>query len=158
MYVLSSRNMWKFYNLRGVFGDYRGGFNQLNESLYLKDYGIAANSTGTFFEDQGFNDLALESFTRAHMLTPVDNEFIYNMGNAYFNLGNPAEAVNMYNKSLEIDPAYENAWYNLGVVNYKTGNYSEALRCFKKLKEINPKRTDTDSIINILEKTQPLSR
>jgi tetratricopeptide (TPR) repeat protein len=154
MYVQSSRNMWKFYNLRGVFGDYRGGFNQLNESLYLKDYGIAANSTGTFFEDQGFNDLALESFTRAHMLAPADNEFVYNMGNAYFNLGDPTEAVNMYNKSLEIDPTYENAWYNLGVVNYKTGNYAEALRCFKKLKEINPGRTDADSIINILEKTQ----
>ncbi|PKL90690.1 MAG: hypothetical protein CVV21_11685 [Candidatus Goldiibacteriota bacterium HGW-Goldbacteria-1] len=152
MYTVSLRNMWKYYNYRNMLGTYTGGFTQPNESLYLKDFATSANSAGVFFEDKGFNDLSLQYFSLAYQLQPENCEFIYNMGNARFNIGDFKTAEENYLISLQLDPNYVSSWHNLGVVYYKTGRYSEALQAFRKIKEIDPSRTDLNSIIAVLEK------
>jgi len=152
MYTVSLRNMWKYYNYRNMLGTYTGAFTQPNESLYLKDFATSANSAGVFFEDKGYNDLSLQYFTLAYQLQPENCEFIYNMGNARFNMGDFKIAEENYLKSLQLDPSYVSSWHNLGVVYYKTGRYSEALQAFRKIKEIDPSRSDLNSIIAVLEK------
>ncbi len=145
-YIKTQEIAWKIMNFRGVFND-----TSINDvKLYVKDYAISANAAGVFFEDKGRNDLALLYFTMAHKMTPYDHEFIYNMGNANFNLNNPDEALSLYEKSLRIKPDYESALYNAGVVHYKKSRYKDALYYFKKIKDINPSRTDLDPIINTL--------
>ncbi|OPZ66322.1 MAG: Tetratricopeptide repeat protein [Candidatus Aerophobetes bacterium ADurb.Bin490] len=151
-YTVSVRNMWKYYYYRNMLGTYPGKFTQPNESLYLQDLGTSANSAGVFFEDSGYNNLALEYFTLAHRLQPQNCEFIYNMGNASFNLGDLKMAEAYYLESLGLDPLYVSSWHNLGVAYYKSGRYSEALGAFKKIKEIDPSRSDINGIISVLEK------
>jgi len=137
-------------NYRGIIGDYDKPFDNGTLKLYVKDYAISRNAAGVFFEEKNRNDLALKYFTEAHKMAPDDHEFLYNMGNAYFNLNDQDTALLMYKKSLEIKPDYESAIYNTGVVYYKKGLYQEALRSFIRLKELNPSRTDLDPMINTL--------
>ena len=151
-YIAMQENMWKFYNLRGLF-DRRPKYpDDRAIDLYIKDYSVSLNSAGTFFEDQGLNDLSLKYFTAAHDFYPKDHEYIYNMGNAHYNLNDITGAIGLYKQCLAIEPKYESGWFNLAVANYKLNNYKEALEAFRKVKEINPGRTDIDPFIDITQK------
>jgi tetratricopeptide (TPR) repeat protein len=151
-YTVMQENLWKFYNLRGIFDRKSGNNDERGAALYIKDYSISLNSSGTFFEDNGMNDMSLKYFTMAHNVEPLDHEYLYNMGNAHFNLNDIKSAIEYYKKCLAIDPLYESGWYNLGVCYYKDGAYKESFEAFKKLKDINPSRTDVDPFIAITEK------
>lgn len=151
-YIAMQENLWKFYNFRGIF-DKHGTFQDDRAvNLYIKDYSVSLNSAGTYFEDQNLNELSLKYFTLAHYFYPSDHEYIYNMGNAHYNLNDRKGAIKLYTECLAIEPKYESGWFNLGVANYKENNYKEALIAFKKVKEINPSRTDIDPFISITSK------
>lgn len=151
-YVKMQENIWKFYNLRGVF-DRRSKYSDLRAvDIYIKDYSVSLNSAGTFCEDNGLNELSLKYFTLAHYFYPSDHEYIYNMGNAHYNLGNIKGSIDFYRKCVSMEPKYESGWFNLGVAGYKTNDYKQALEAFRKVKEINPARTDIDPFIAITEK------
>jgi Flp pilus assembly protein TadD len=49
------------------------------------------------------------------------------------------EAVECFNKALEIDPKNGMIWTNKGLAVHKLGKYNEAVECFNKALEINPK-------------------
>jgi tetratricopeptide (TPR) repeat protein len=151
-YIIMQENMWKFYNLRGLFDRHPRFPDTRAIDLYIKDYSVSLNSAGTYFEDNGLNDLSLKYFTEAHYFYPKDHEYIYNMGNAHFNLNDIKGAIELYKQCLAIEPMYESGWFNLAVSNYKLNNYKEALEAFRKVKEINPKRTDIDPFIDITQK------
>jgi tetratricopeptide (TPR) repeat protein len=48
-----------------------------------------------------------------------------------------AEAIECYDKSLEIDPR-SGAWWWKGKTLYKLGRFQEALQCYDKSLETNP--------------------
>ncbi|MCE5299697.1 MAG: DUF2723 domain-containing protein [Spirochaetia bacterium] len=151
-YTVMTDSMWKFYNLRGVFGRGRNFASGTSTGLYIKDYAVSLNSTGIFFEDNGMMDMALQYFTKAHYFDPTDHEFIYNMGNAAYNMGDMTKAAQLYRECLRLNPRYESGWYNLGVACYTARDYKCALESFRKVKELSPSRTDVDGNIFLLEK------
>jgi tetratricopeptide (TPR) repeat protein len=53
--------------------------------------------------------------------------------------GKLEEAIECYDKALEINPLYEGAWGNKGTCLDSMGRYSNALKCYDKVLEINPK-------------------
>jgi hypothetical protein len=151
-YIAMQDNIWKFYNFRGVF-ERRGNYTDAHiTDLYLRDYSVCLNSAGTFFEENNLYPESLRYFGLAHDFSPLDHEYIYNMGNAYYNLKDIGKAVEMYNECLKLEPKYESAWFNLGVCNYKQGDYTAALEKFRKVLEINPSRNDVKPYIDMLEK------
>ncbi|NOR78583.1 MAG: tetratricopeptide repeat protein, partial [Methanophagales archaeon] len=46
------------------------------------------------------------------------------------------EAIECYDKAIELKPNYEEAWYNKGVMLEKLGRKKEAKLCFQKAKEL----------------------
>lgn len=48
------------------------------------------------------------------------------------------EAIQMYNKAVEINPNYVTAWKNIGNVLYSLGRYNESLAAYDKAIEIVP--------------------
>ncbi|HDT15611.1 MAG TPA: DUF2723 domain-containing protein, partial [Firmicutes bacterium] len=150
-YILSLKNTWKHYSLRGVAGTYRGITDTKTKELYIKDYSIAANTAGTFLEDAEKHNESLEFFTLAHRISSDDPVYLFNMGNAFFNLNDSDSALEMYRKSLALNPVYDKALYNLAVVHYKNREFSKSLEYFSTLKETHPERTDIDSHINFLQ-------
>ena len=154
-YLETVRNLWKYYNFRGVFEN-PGRIGPKTFNLYVRDYSVALNSTGTFLEDAGLNREALEFFTRAHLFDPSDHEYIYNMGNGYYNTGDHKSAAEMYRKAVEMKPDYENGWYNLGVVSYQDKDYKSALEAFTRVRQLDPKRSDLDAYIAFMARMEQI--
>jgi Tfp pilus assembly protein PilF len=90
------------------------GLNELNRKNY--DAAIA------FFE-QGFNDP-----------DPANSRVAYfNAGVATMNKGDLANAETLYQRSVEIDPTYDNAWLNLGVTQRQLGKSAAAVDSFTQV-------------------------
>jgi len=49
------------------------------------------------------------------------------------------EAIEAYNKAIEINPKYADAWYNKGVTLVQLERQEEAIKAFDKAIEIYPK-------------------
>ena len=59
-------------------------------------------------------------------------------GNEYFYKKKYNEAIQCYDKALEIDVNNANAWNNKGLSLYYIGEYEEAIQCYDKALEIAP--------------------
>jgi tetratricopeptide (TPR) repeat protein len=151
-YMAMQDNIWKFYNFRGVFERRSFFTDQFANDLYLRDYSVCLNSAGTFYEENGLYPESLRYFELAHKFFPSDHEYIYNMGNANYNLKDIGKAEELYKECLKLDPKYESAWFNLGVCYYKQGDNAAALEKFRKVLEINPSRADVKPYVDMLEK------
>ncbi|HXT83995.1 MAG TPA: tetratricopeptide repeat protein [Verrucomicrobiae bacterium] len=55
---------------------------------------------------------------------------------------NNNEAIECYNKALEINPQNADAYNNKGLSLYYIGNNNEAIECYNKALEINPQNAD----------------
>ena len=64
-------------------------------------------------------DKAKEFLEKAIEIQPKNVSILNNLGTAYKELGKSEEAINFYQKVLEIDSNHTNANYNLGLEFYK---------------------------------------
>jgi Flp pilus assembly protein TadD len=62
----------------------------------------------------------------------------YNLGNALFQKGNVDEAIEHFQRALQINPDYMEAHYNLGCALIQKGNVDEAITHFQKALQIKP--------------------
>jgi Tfp pilus assembly protein PilF len=77
-----------------------------------------------------------------HALNVIHNNYIayYNRGLAYEHLGNYRQAIEDYDKSIEINPNFHvRAYYNRGVAYTMLGNYPQAIEDYNKAIESYPK-------------------
>jgi tetratricopeptide (TPR) repeat protein len=65
------------------------------------------------------------------------NELI-EAGLAAFNSNNAREAIPLFERVVQLDPAHKQAWNDLGLCQLRLGNYDEAVSSFRKQLEINP--------------------
>ncbi len=61
-----------------------------------------------------------------------------NKGNTLVESGMYAEAIQCYDKALEINPKIGEVWNNKGLALARTGRHSEAVQCYDKALEIAP--------------------
>jgi len=66
----------------------------------------------------------------------------YNKGVVLSLNGGFEEAIDAYNKAIEINPDYDAAWYARGYALRRLEIYSEALKSYNRALEINPKNAD----------------
>ena len=74
------------------------------------------------------------------------------MGFAYSNLGKYQNAVECYEKALEIDPKHLNALFNMGIANVNLGNKNKALENFEAVKKIDSKNIEVKEYLLKLRK------
>lgn len=67
--------------------------------------------------DRGEYDRAVELYTSALTDEGSSSDLYYNLGNAYYRTGNPAQAILAYERALRINPANGEAKANLQFVN-----------------------------------------
>ena len=61
-----------------------------------------------------------------------------NEGKALFVQKKYDEAIQCFNKAIELNPSYELAWNNKGTALYMLKRYKEAIKCFDEVLKINP--------------------
>lgn len=84
-------------------------------------------------------DLAVDCFTRAIAIAPLDATLHTNLGNVYVKKGMIAEAQAEFSKAIQTDPAHADInHYNVGVVMLNAGKSEEALQEFQKSVAANP--------------------
>ena len=89
----------------------------------------------------GINFFLLSLLLISCQSSPVREELArdyYNIGNAYFDLGEYEKAVEYYDRSLELDPGINQAVFNLARTNIETGRYKKSLKLLSQLKVKDP--------------------
>ncbi|MFH1197968.1 MAG: tetratricopeptide repeat protein [bacterium] len=100
------------------------------EALYEISYSCFANRDYDAAADYARDGLKYDSKYR-----PL---FYLNLGNALDNLEEPQEAIEAYNKGMEIEPSYYLFPYNLGLTYYGIKNVDSARICFQSALKLNP--------------------
>ena len=67
-----------------------------------------------------------------------DAEDFFNMGNAYYKKNNYNNAIECYEKSVELLPNLPNSYFNMGNSYYLKGNYDKAIESYQKVIELQP--------------------
>ena len=60
------------------------------------------------------------------------------LGNIYYNTNRPSQAINAYNKSLELNPNQPGVWTDLGVMYRRNKQPLEAIKHFEKAISLQP--------------------
>lgn len=75
---------------------------------------------------------AIESFKHAISLSPTHVAAYYNLGTAYYHIGQNENALAAIKKAIELDPTYTEAYNQLGVIYSHSGQLEKAVDAFKK--------------------------
>jgi tetratricopeptide (TPR) repeat protein len=59
------------------------------------------------------------------------------MGLTMIEMGEPVEAISMFEKAIQRDPNIPTFHNNLGLANYNNGHHDDALKCFETAKDLN---------------------
>jgi tetratricopeptide (TPR) repeat protein len=81
----------------------------------------------TTYSSVGRDDDALREFDRALRIYPEDTASLYNAGFVYQRRGQSAQAVGLFRRVTDIDPAFFPAWINLAAVHNANGGHEAAL-------------------------------
>ncbi len=90
--------------------------------------------------ERGDYEKALKSFIDAQLEDPERPEIFYDIGNAYYRLGNFDAASENYRAALkgDDDGLQQKAHYNLGNASYRKGNLEEAITHYEEALRIDP--------------------
>lgn len=84
---------------------------------------------------------AIQTFKRIIDLSSNNYRAHYNLGIAYYNLGEMENAKSSFEKALKIKPDYKYCFYNLGLIYEALENYEEALENYEQALKIDPNFT-----------------
>lgn len=80
---------------------------------------------------------AKQLFERITIISPKNYRAHYNLGIAYFNLGQMENAKKSFEIALKIKPDYKYCLYNLGLLYEDMEQYEDALNLYEKALEID---------------------
>lgn len=78
------------------------------------------------------NEKAIQIFKLALQENPDNSEVYRHIGLAYFNLGQYQDALDHWDKCVQLDPNSHRTWWNLGQLNEILANYEDALYNYKE--------------------------
>jgi tetratricopeptide (TPR) repeat protein len=128
------------------------------KALALRSLSIAENDTDKYNESLEAYDMAIELYDRKIKANPQDTNALYYKGLALtgraltmkagekLNISSDKEdrvryfeeAINAYDRAIEIDPKYVTVWKNKGNILYSLGKYNESLEALDEAIEIVP--------------------
>lgn len=84
-------------------------------------------------------DKAIDSYRRAIQFEPRNGEFWNHLGTAYKSMhGRQADAVQAFQKAVDLQPGYFGPHLELGIFYYDQGNYTGAETEFRRVVELAP--------------------
>ncbi len=119
-------NLGYFYRRHGLFAE---AIEAYGKSLKLNAmYDEALIGMAYTYLDMEVFKTALEYFKRYQSLYPDDANTFDTMGDIYFHMGNPDDAIISYKKALEIKPDFPPSIWKLAYIYALKENYDTALQ------------------------------
>ena len=81
---------------------------------------------------------AANTFKRILEIDPTNYRAYYNLGIAYFNMGDYESALKAYNEALELKPDYAYCLYNMGLIHEAMKNFKIAEKYYQNALKISP--------------------
>ncbi len=112
--------------------------NKLEEALQdplFKHLWIIARHSDLILNISEADSKAVECYDKALEINPDNPEFVdawYNKGLALYKSWKNQDAINCYDKVLELNPEFADAWYNKGLALYRLSKYMGAIECYNK--------------------------
>ncbi len=129
-------------------GEYDTALNLLDELFEYEDSNAEARSlAGIIKLQQKDYKAASEHFKILRDVSPDDPKTHYHMAMCYEGLNELQQALDEYQKALELNPKYINALNNSGLVFCQLEKYEQAEMCHKLVLKISP--DDENSLINL---------
>lgn len=100
------------------------------EQAALYHYNIGVN-----YHHQNKLTEALDAYRKAEKLTPCDPQIVNDIGVALQMQGHNKEAMQCYQRVLELNPEFVSVYLNMGVA---CENFEEAIKCYRKALELSP--------------------
>jgi tetratricopeptide (TPR) repeat protein len=113
---------------------------------------------GECFLKQGDRLSAVKYWKASVVLSPIDAEVPFNLGEVLFAERNLEEAARYYRISAEISPGWGEPYYKLGLIYMSQEKYDLARKSFQKLIEIEPYSALTDKAKGILKELDRLKK
>jgi Ca-activated chloride channel homolog len=103
---------------------------------------------------QGRYEQALEHFIQGQLNNPDSPEVLYNIGNAYYRIGNYPAAQAHYTQAMEKAPAdlKSGLHYNLGNTAYRLGDLHEAVRNYETALQLAPDDIQAQENLDFVKK------
>jgi len=133
--------------------DYRLAMTYLNKSIHLKpDNYDSFNFRGLLLYQQGLYSMAIDDFTRAMTINPIQSAALVNRGNVYRKTGQYALALADVNNAINLNPNDYRIYINRGNIYAKMKMYDKALEDFRKVIKLQPYYLDVyKNIGNVYE-------
>ena len=94
--------------------------------------------------ENGIPDI-VSTFERWRRLDTTNREMLHEYGsfcllagNTYAHEGKTSQAVDMFQRSIALDPSVPGAFNNLGLLYADSGDYDKAMACYQKAIEVDP--------------------
>lgn len=84
------------------------------------------------------NEQAVKILTKANKKNPFDISIMQSLAEAYRRVGQPKDAIKMYEEIIRINPKNANAYYNIGKTYLEMDLKSDAIEHIRKAWELNP--------------------
>ncbi len=118
-----------------------------------EDHEVRVVLGNAFYEMRRFPD-AIRWYEEADSLAPGNVNVITDLGTSYFYSGQPQKALDLFAKSLAIDPVHPQTLHNLGVVHQSIHQHDEAVQAWQKLLDAHPDYAHADEIREQIEKVR----
>ena len=78
------------------------------------------------------NEKAIDIFKNILEKDSRNPEVFRHLGLAYFNIGKYSEALDSWNRCLDLDPSHHQTWWNLGQLHESLGDFESAYHAYSK--------------------------
>ncbi len=128
-------NKGKVYD---AIGQYNNAVEEFKKSASIKPRAETYYYIGFSYAKMGKDIDAIEYFTKAIEMEPLNEVAYYNRGISYANQGKNQNAIKDFSKAIEINRQYESAYYNRGLLHHTDGSIDEAIEDYSVALRIHP--------------------
>ncbi|MDE0041366.1 MAG: tetratricopeptide repeat protein [Candidatus Poribacteria bacterium] len=129
-----------------IYNDLHGFIRVQN--LHQSDY--TEFFKGLTYHEKGDYDKAVEHYTEASYLNPLQVGVYYNRGMAFGEIGEVDRAIEEYNKTLQLKPDFAQAYTNRGSAYNDKNEYDRVILDFNKALDLNPDIPEAYAALRII--------
>jgi tetratricopeptide (TPR) repeat protein len=163
--------IWEGMRLRHL-NDPRFPADDRTRNSIIRDYAAYRNELGIFYEDLGdatkarlpkfpqTQDLltitqdyekSLENFRWAEQWDPLNAQYKFNLGNAFYHTEHLPEAMQWFEKATQLNPDYTIAYFNWAITTLESGDFPKARELFEKVHALQPNNDEALRALDYLK-------